>query len=86
VRARELVVGGEIAPAQLEEVLCALAARGAVLAIAPGVVVGYERNVQTNARLEAAGIEVLRISGSELGCGRGGPRCMSCPVHREPVS
>ncbi len=55
------------------------------LAIAPGVVIGYERNVQTNARLEAAGIEVLRISGSELGSGRGGPRCMSCPVHRDPV-
>lgn len=55
------------------------------LALAPGVVVGYERNVETNARLEDAGIEVLRISGSELGSGRGGPRCMSCPVHREPV-
>lgn len=53
------------------------------LAIAPGVVVAYERNVETNARLEASGIEVLRISGSELGSGRGGPRCMSCPVSRE---
>ncbi|HEX5402544.1 MAG TPA: arginine deiminase [Pseudonocardiaceae bacterium] len=56
------------------------------LAVAPGVVVAYERNVETNARLEAAGIEVLRISGSELGSGRGGPRCMSCPVHREPLN
>ncbi|MDI6630027.1 MAG: arginine deiminase [Rhodococcus sp. (in: high G+C Gram-positive bacteria)] len=55
------------------------------LAIAPGVVVAYERNVETNARLEASGIEVLRISGSELGSGRGGPRCMSCPVSRERV-
>ncbi len=55
------------------------------LALAPGVVIGYERNVETNARLEDAGIEVLRISGSELGSGRGGPRCMSCPVHRDPV-
>ena len=53
------------------------------LAISPGVVVAYERNVETNARLEASGIEVLRISGSELGSGRGGPRCMSCPVSRE---
>jgi arginine deiminase len=53
------------------------------LAIAPRVAVGYERNVVTNARLEAAGIEVLRIPGSELGSGRGGPRCMSCPVARE---
>lgn len=52
------------------------------LAVAPGVVVAYERNVETNARLEDAGIEVLRISGSELGTGRGGPRCMSCPISR----
>lgn len=55
------------------------------LALAPGVVVAYERNVETNARLEASGIEVLRIAGSELGSGRGGPRCMSCPVARDPV-
>ncbi|SFJ58029.1 arginine deiminase [Amycolatopsis sacchari] len=55
------------------------------LALAPGVVVGYERNVETNARLEEAGIEVLAIAGSELGSGRGGPRCMSCPVVREPL-
>lgn len=52
------------------------------LAVAPGVVVAYERNVETNERLEAAGIEVLRIRGSELGSGRGGPRCMSCPISR----
>ncbi|MCI2418640.1 arginine deiminase [Saccharopolyspora sp. K220] len=52
------------------------------LAVAPGVVVAYERNAETNARLEDAGIEVLRISGSELGSGRGGPRCMSCPITR----
>jgi arginine deiminase len=55
------------------------------LAIAPGVVVAYERNVETNARLEEEGIEVLRIAGSELGTGRGGPRCMSCPVLRDPL-
>jgi arginine deiminase len=53
------------------------------LALAPGVVVAYERNVQTNARLQEAGIEVLTIAGSELGTGRGGPRCMSCPVARD---
>ncbi|MGP4018516.1 arginine deiminase [Saccharopolyspora sp. 5N708] len=52
------------------------------LAVAPGVVVAYERNAETNARLADAGIEVLRISGSELGSGRGGPRCMSCPIIR----
>ena len=55
------------------------------LAVAPGVVVAYERNVETNVRLEEAGIEVLRISGSELGSGRGGPRCMSCPVLRDAL-
>jgi arginine deiminase len=49
------------------------------------VAVAYERNVETNDRLEAAGIEVVRISGSELGSGRGGPRCMSCPVDRAPL-
>ncbi|GAB3988701.1 arginine deiminase [Nocardioides marmoraquaticus] len=55
------------------------------LAIAPKVAVAYERNVETNARMEAAGIEVVAIAGSELGSGRGGPRCMSCPVARDEV-
>jgi arginine deiminase len=56
------------------------------LAIAPGVVVAYERNTETNARLEDAGIEVVRIPGSELGSGRGGPRCMSCPLRRDDIT
>ncbi len=55
------------------------------LALAPGVVVAYERNSRTNARLEDAGIEVLTIDVSELGTGRGGPRCMSCPAARDPL-
>jgi arginine deiminase len=55
------------------------------LALAPGVVVAYERNVQTNARLEDSGIEVLRIAASELATGRGGPRGMSCPVARDAL-
>src|SRR3954454_10043755 len=55
------------------------------LAIAPRVAVAYERNDETNSRLEDAGIEVVRIAGSELGSGRGGPRCMSCPVERAPL-
>jgi arginine deiminase len=55
------------------------------LAIAPRLCVAYERNIETNAQLEAAGIEVIRIGGSELGSGRGGPRCMSCPIERVPL-
>ncbi len=55
------------------------------LAIAPRVAVAYERNVETNERLADAGIEVVAISGSELGSGRGGPRCMSCPIERDPL-
>lgn len=55
------------------------------LALAPRVAVAYERNDETNERLEEAGIEVVRIAGSELGSGRGGPRCMSCPIVRDPL-
>src|SRR3954468_1484573 len=55
------------------------------LAISPRVAVAYERNIETNTRLEEAGIEGVAIAGSELGSGRGGPRCMSCPVERDPL-
>ncbi len=56
-----------------------------LLALEPGVVVGYERNTVTNDYLRRQGVEVLEIAGSELGRGRGGPRCMSCPVERDPL-
>src|SRR3954468_7026297 len=56
------------------------------LAIAPRLCVAYERNIATNLQLERAGIEVIAISGSELGSGRGGPRCMSCPIQRTPLT
>jgi arginine deiminase len=55
------------------------------LAVAPGVVVTYERNETANNHLRANGVEVLEIPGGELGRGRGGPRCMSCPVLRDPL-
>jgi arginine deiminase len=55
------------------------------LAVRPGVVVAYERNADTNRRLEEAGIQVITISSYELPRGRGGPRCMSCPVVRDAL-
>ncbi|CAM5499403.1 Arginine deiminase OS=Streptomyces tendae OX=1932 GN=arcA PE=3 SV=1 [Streptomyces tendae] len=54
-----------------------------LLALAPGTVVAYEVNEAGNRMLEDNGIEVLRIRGDQLGRGRGGPRCMSCPVERD---
>jgi arginine deiminase len=59
---------------------------GNALAIDRRVVVSHERNVETNNRLEAAGLEVIQVPASELGSSRGGPRCMACPVARDPAA
>jgi len=56
-----------------------------VLTVKPGVVVGYERNEFTNEKYDKAGITVLPIPGDELGRGRGGARCMSCPIERDGI-
>lgn len=56
-----------------------------VLAIAPGVLIAYDRNVDTNTLIRQAGFDVITIPGSELSRGRGGPRCMSCPFEREMI-
>ena len=78
---RMVPTGGDIYEAEREQWNDA----NNVLAIKPGTVITYERNIHTIRNMEEAGIKVLTIPGEELGRGRGGARCMSCPIHRDDI-
>ena len=63
----------------------AMGRRNNVVALEPGVVVAYERNTFTISKMREAGVEVIPIAGFELGKGRGGGHCMTCPIERDPI-
>jgi len=80
-RLRVIVTGGDTFQAAREQWDDA----NNVVALEPGVVVSYSKNEYTNSQIRKAGIEVIAIEGSELGKGRGGGHCMTCPLLRDPL-